>query len=102
MPTAASIMISSQLPLAPDPLITTGRYTVRSIFAKRGSRPHLPGEVWLTRSASPGPLPQHRLGGAGVGVGALVGTADLGVGRRSALDGGARLGLAGQRGQRVA
>src|SRR4051795_5193247 len=50
MPTAASNMISSQLPLAPEPLITTGRYTVRSILANRASCAHLPEYVCLISS----------------------------------------------------
>jgi hypothetical protein len=37
IPIAASVMMDSQLPFALEPLITTGRYAVRSIVAKRAS-----------------------------------------------------------------
>src|SRR6266498_13825 len=60
MPISASVMISSQLPLAPEPLISTGRYTVRSIVAKRAAPGHPPGYVYrISSAARDQPVPAH-------------------------------------------
>src|SRR5205814_4139188 len=40
MPISASVMMSSQLPLAPEPCSSTGRYALRSMAAKRGAFGH--------------------------------------------------------------
>src|SRR5436190_5169893 len=40
MPISASVMMSSQLPLAPEPCSSTGRYALRSIAAKRAALGH--------------------------------------------------------------
>src|SRR2546423_15103188 len=50
MPISASVMMSSQLPLAPEPWSSTGRYALRSIAAKRGAFGH--AVVDLTSSAA--------------------------------------------------
>src|SRR5256885_5637015 len=52
MPISASVMMSSQLPLAPEPLLSTGRYTVRSMVAKRPALGQPSGWVYLTSSAA--------------------------------------------------
>src|SRR2546423_7985009 len=52
MPMAASVMMSSQLPLAPEPLLSTGRYTVRSMVANRSTLGQPAGYVYLISSAA--------------------------------------------------
>src|SRR6266542_2050162 len=52
MPIKASVMMSSQLPLAPEPLLSTGRYTVRSRVANRPAFGQPPGYVHLISSAA--------------------------------------------------
>src|SRR4051794_28176169 len=52
MPIAASVMMSSQLPFEPDPLIRYGRYTVRSIVANRPAPRQPAGYVCLISSAA--------------------------------------------------
>src|SRR5947208_12878740 len=60
IPMSASVMMSSQLPLAPEPLLNTGRYTVRSMVAKRPAFGQPAGYVYLISSAARDqPAPAH-------------------------------------------
>src|SRR5947209_5483588 len=52
MPISASVMMSSQLPLAPEPWTSTGRYAERSIAANRGAFGQPGGYVDLISSAA--------------------------------------------------
>src|SRR5256886_5894698 len=52
IPMAASVMMSSQLPLAPEPLMNTGRYTVRSMVANRPAFGQPPGYAYRISSAA--------------------------------------------------
>src|SRR4051794_3725158 len=54
MPTAASIIDSSQFPLELEPLMISGRYTVRSMVAKRPELAQEPVYVYLMISAALG------------------------------------------------
>src|SRR6266545_6514848 len=71
MPIKASVMMSSQLPLAPEPLLSTGRYTVRSRVANRpGVRPATRvrplDQLGRPRPARPGPAGLQRRVAVGV------------------------------------
>src|SRR5262245_2310410 len=60
IPMSASVMMSSQLPLAPEPLFSTGRYTVRSMVANAPAPRQPPGYVYLINSAARDqPAPAH-------------------------------------------
>ena len=60
IPMSASVMMSSQLPLAPEPLLSTGRYTVRSMVANRPAFGQPAGYVYLISSAARDqPVPAH-------------------------------------------
>ncbi len=52
MPTAASIIDSSQLPLELEPLMISGRYTLRSMVANRPELAQVPVYVYLMISAA--------------------------------------------------
>jgi len=54
MPTAASIIDSSQFPLEFEPLMISGRYTLRNMVAKRPEFAQLPVYVYLMISAALG------------------------------------------------
>src|SRR5207248_4307452 len=51
-PISASVMMSSQLPFAPEPADSTGRYTVRSRVANRSAFGQPPGYVERISSAA--------------------------------------------------